>query len=300
MEVYGYIYMVRNLINGKIYFGITENNFDTRYGGDITKNTHNEHLKRSIKKYGIENFEINEQFDVAYNENNLWDLEDMYICLYNTLDPKYGYNKRRSGSKHRGHGKASEETKKKISENHADFSGENHPRYGKELSEEHKRKLSESHTGKKLSEEHKKNIAKATTGEKNPFYGKQHSEETKRKISETKKGKKYSEETRRKISEVQKGKKRSEETKRKISENHADFSGGNNPSAKKVICINTGQKFSTAKEAQEWCGIKSGVGSCCKGKSKYAGKHPETGERLRWMYYDEWLELNKNSDSNIA
>lgn len=114
MEVYGYIYLVRNKVNGKMYFGKTENDFKKRYSRNIAKYTHNEHLKNSINTYGIENFEIIEQFDVAYNEDDLWDLEDMYICLYNTLDNRYGYNKRRSGSKRKGHGKASDETRQKI------------------------------------------------------------------------------------------------------------------------------------------------------------------------------------------
>jgi len=39
----------------------------------------------------------------------------------------------------------SEETKQKISENHADFSGVNHPFYGKHHSEEAKKKMSKNH-----------------------------------------------------------------------------------------------------------------------------------------------------------
>lgn len=115
-EIYGYVYMIRNKVNGKIYFGITVNDFKRRYYGDIVKNTHNEHLKNSFEKYGIENFEINEQFDIAYSEDDLWDLEDMYICLYDTI--KNGYNVRRSGSKckGRGHFNMTDETKNKISE----------------------------------------------------------------------------------------------------------------------------------------------------------------------------------------
>jgi len=40
--------------------------------------------------------------------------------------------------------KHSEETKKRMKENHADFSGVNHPMYGKHLSKETKQKISES------------------------------------------------------------------------------------------------------------------------------------------------------------
>ena len=33
------------------------------------------------------------------------------------------------------------------------------------------------------------------------------------------------------------------------------------------------------------------------GKSKYAGKHPETKEPLHWMYYDEYLKLEEKDDN---
>lgn len=62
------------------------------------------------------------------------------------------------------------------------------------------------------------------------------------------------------------------------------------PGGKVVRCIETGQLFSSTKEAAEWCGLKShtGIQDCCKnngnGAHKSAGKHPETGEKLHWEY----------------
>ena len=76
--------------------------------------------------------------------------------------------------------------------------------------------------------------------------------------------------------------------RRKMSENHADISGGKHPKARKVVCVETGQVFGSITEAQKWC--HGGVESCCKHNQKYAGRHPETGEKLSWMYYEEWLE----------
>ena len=262
-EVYGYVYMVKNLVNGKIYFGITVNDFKKRYSGDISKYTHNDHLKRSINKYGIENFEINEQFDVAYNEDDLWDLEDMYICLYDTI--KNGYNERRSGSKHkgRGHFEHTEETKHKLSEA---MRGEKNPNYGKQHTEEHKRKLSET-----------------MKGEKNPNYGKQMSEEQKHKISEARKCQTLSEEHKQKIGQSIKGSK--------------------NGNAHKVICLETGQVFDCLVDAKKWCGLGShtSISENCKKKRKSAGKHPITSEKLHWMYYDEWLiDINNKNEQLIA
>ena len=369
-QIFGYVYLVKNLVNGKMYFGITENDFDTRYKhGDIS-NTHNDHLKSSIKKYGIENFEINKEFDVAYTEDDLYDLEDMYMCIYNTLDPKYGYNKKRSGSKHKGNGKLNEQTKQKISESRkGQHSGEKHPLYGighsdeskkkmsdsqkrlyeqgyvnptkgKHLSEEHKQRLSETrkqkfasgeitswNLGQKMSDESKQKMSKAHKGKtiteeqrqktsetmkkvwNDEDYRKRmsdihktrehepHSEETKKKISKSRKGqpsafkgKHHSEESKQKISDSLKGKKLSEETKQKLSENSFN--------ATKVICLETLQIFDTINKAQEWCNIKTGVGGCCRGKAKSAGKHPITKEPLHWMLYEDYLKLQEEEQNN--
>ena len=65
-------------------------------------------------------------------------------------------------------------------------------------------------------------------------------------------------------------------------QNHSNF-------CKNVICITTGVVFDKIIYAEKWCG-SGAVGKCCKGKCKTAGKHPETGEQLQWMYYNEWLE----------
>lgn len=56
---------------------------------------------------------------------------------------------------------------------------------------------------------------------------------------------------------------------------------------RKVVCINTGEVFLTAKEA----GIKYNVNvyNACRENGKTAGTHPITKERLIWQYYDEWL-----------
>ena len=109
--------------------------------------------------------------------------------------------------------KCSEETKKRMRENHADLSGKNHPNYGKRLSDKTKEKISDSKKGKK-----------------NPNYGKSPSTETRNKISESLKKNKYkrpsqkgrivSEETREKLRIANKGKKLSEEHKKKLSESH--------------------------------------------------------------------------------
>ena len=85
------------------------------------------------------------------------------------------------------------------------------------------------------------------------------------------------------------------------------FVGENNPTSKKVICLNTLQVFKTVTDACTWCGCgKGNLSNYCKDKmyiqDKTRGKHPETGEPLKWMYYSDYLEQqNKDkSDSKIA
>ncbi len=97
----------------------------------------------------------------------------------------------------------SEETRKKISKNHARYwlGKESHLR-GTKLSDEHRKKLSDSHKGYK------------------------HSEEAKRKMSEAKRGKKMKESARQKLiqrnigNKYNQGKKCSEEKKKRISESN--------------------------------------------------------------------------------
>lgn len=62
-----------------------------------------------------------------------------------------------------------------------------------------------------------------------------------------------------------------------------------------VICLNTGKVFYKVKDAAEYYGISRGshITDVCKGKAKSSGKHPDTKEKLKWMYYDEYIKINK-------
>ena len=66
---------------------------------------------------------------------------------------------------------------------------------------------------------------------------------------------------------------------------------------KKVICLNNKQIFNNLLEAQNFVKLKSmsGLSQCCSGLVKSAGKDPTTGESLRWMYYEDYLNsISKN------
>lgn len=138
-EIYGIIYKIKNMKNNKIYIGQTKSKrgFKGRYyrsgknlidrvknsyESEIKRGKHtNVHLHNSICKYGIDCWEVDEVFDIAYSKEELDYKEWFYIEYYNSTNSNYGYNKRNGGNSNR----CTEETKMKISKNHADCSYEN-------------------------------------------------------------------------------------------------------------------------------------------------------------------------------
>lgn len=174
MFVYGVIYKITNNINKKVYIGQTveSGGFNRRYRNNLKDYTHNKHLRNSIIKYGIENFEICKTLDVAFSQTELNIKESVWIRYYNSTNRKLGYNKKDGGS----HGKHTLEAKINMSKaqkayfsthnnhfkgkkrpqysgegnpnfgNHI-LSGEKHFNYGKHHSEETKQKIANSHTG---------------------------------------------------------------------------------------------------------------------------------------------------------
>lgn len=82
-----------------------------------------------------------------------------------------------------------------------------------------------------------------------------------------------------------KDKKHTSKTRELMSKNHANFLGDKHPRAKKVMCINNGMIFNTIKDAKEWIG-KGDIKACLNGRTKSAGRDPDTGEKLTWKYVE--------------
>lgn len=121
MDVYGIIYKIENLINGKVYIGQTtmDNGFNDRYNYRGKKdsiervyNYHrtlyeannpscNKHLLHSIKKYGVDKFAVVTIFDVAFSKNELDIKEECWISSYDSH--KHGYNQNDGGNGNKGH-----------------------------------------------------------------------------------------------------------------------------------------------------------------------------------------------------
>lgn len=62
-----------------------------------------------------------------------------------------------------------------------------------------------------------------------------------------------------------------------------------------VMCIQTGQVFSSIKDAAFWCGLISyaKIGECARGERKHAGHNPISKEPLSWVYVGH---INKKKD----
>ena len=212
---------------------------------------HNEHFTSAINKYGWENFEHIVLFDNLTKEEACI-LEQMYIALYDTMNPKYGYNNTSGGE----HYIPSEHTRKK---------------------------LSIAHKGITYTEELKKKIRKAKKGQT-------HTEETKRKISESEKGRTFTEETKRKISQSKKGKTFTEEHKRKLRENQVHYKGKNHVNAKAVLMFTLDgefvRRFDCVADASEYLGKNrnsSGISQCARRINK-------TAFGYKWIFEENYIK----------
>ena len=113
-DKYGIVYKIKNKINNKVYIGITsqKNGFIDRYnykGKGIERvykyhlyrkqnqQKYNNHLLASIEKYGEKSFEVEEEFDVATNKEELEEKEIFWIKYFNSDNPLFGYNNTTGG-----------------------------------------------------------------------------------------------------------------------------------------------------------------------------------------------------------
>jgi group I intron endonuclease len=148
LSAYGEVYVIRNTVDDKRYVGqaviISSQNrwygTQARWTGHKSDaRTHNEDkcrfLNAAIREYGEDNFEI--QAVLTCKVEYLTHYVDMLIIEYDTLNRDKGYNLRTAGR----NGKASEETKRRMSEA---MRGEKHHQYGKTRTEDERKKISQT------------------------------------------------------------------------------------------------------------------------------------------------------------
>lgn len=221
------IYFIINTINQKYYLGRAVNIRERYRYSSLEYSHHNEHLKRSILKYGRENFIIEVTEYPNITEAELIEIEQGLLDIHVGLPLCYNMSKFATGGNE---------------------AGENHPNYGKRrynngienryffpdeeipegyflgIMEETRKKLSEAKKGKN-NPNYKKKIYNNGFNEKSFSSQEKIPENFKigrllhvsQKISENTLGKKRSEVARQNISKAQKGRKISEETRKKQS-----------------------------------------------------------------------------------
>lgn len=69
--------------------------------------------------------------------------------------------------------------------------------------------------------------------------------------------------------------------------------------SKKVICLNTKEVFDSIKQAQKSYPDAKSISDCCRHIARSSGTHPITQEKLKWCYYDEYVNLSDEEIQNI-
>ena len=250
------VYIHTNKANNKAYIGITCRNVNDRWQnglGYLTKNKYGEYqqpaIARAIKKYGWNNFDHIIWADNLTKEQAC-KYERLLIALFDTQNPKYGYNIRQGGNDGGAGRIVSEKTRLRLSI--ANKGRVSHNK-GKPMSEEQKQKL---------------RVAFANS----PNRG----DEWREKISENRKGIKASDETKRHLSEIRKGHPVSEETRRKIGNAHLGKTVSKE-SAEKMgkahrkeafVCIETGIVYSCEYAIRLKLGIQNVKRACTPGSGR--------------------------------
>jgi len=276
LEVYGIIYRITNIVNGKVYIGQTaqEGGFYKRYnykgtGIERVYNYHkgrlkrkldaNKHLLSSIKTHGFKAFEIVEVFDIAFSQEELNIKEQCWISYYDSDNRKYGYNKNIGG----GSGCGFQHTEESKNKNRISKLEVSLPVICVNTNETF---LSLKQAGKKYNID-RKTISLACKGEYryaglNPITG-----------------------------EKMVWMYLNDYTIHKAEERMEDIEL--NVQFKKVVCLNNRKIFLSIGDANTYCGFRkdSGtIGKCCRGLQSTSGRFPD-GTRLIWAYYEDYIHM---------
>ena len=143
------VYKITNKLTNKVYIGITNQGSGARYRHHWYESRIGEPspIHRSMAKYGEENFTL-EIIDFADTYDELKEKEKYWIKWYNSTDRSIGYNLTEGGDGTFGR-MHSEETKEKIRQK----------ALGRKASEDTKKEMSESRKGK-CSDKQKEHLSK--------------------------------------------------------------------------------------------------------------------------------------------
>lgn len=176
-KIYGRIYCITNLINGKQYVGQTIKKISYRFNEHARANSP---LGEDIRKYGRENFKIDE-LEKRYSYEELNAAEKKWIKELNWKVPN-GYNRTDGGD-------GLLNPVKGIREKLVEAGKGNKRALGRKHTEDEKRKIRESNLGQKRTPETCEKFRQINTGLKA-------TQSTKDKMSAKRKGRKFTQEHR--------------------------------------------------------------------------------------------------------
>jgi len=133
------IYYHQNKINNKMYVGITKRKPYIRWGNNGIGYKHCTYFYNAIQKYGWDNFE-HVIFASNLTKEEACHMESILINKFQTNDKIYGYNVCEGG----GLPPVQYGERNYFFNNHQ-YSGENHPMYGKHHTDATRKKMSEHH-----------------------------------------------------------------------------------------------------------------------------------------------------------
>lgn len=143
----GYIYIITNIYNSKVYIGQTID-YSRRIKEHLyyKKRSHNPYIENAIIKYGINNFTHKVLFKFSCENSNIFrkildSMEKYYIAKYKSNSPNRGYNLTSGGGGMSGY----------------------------KITEAHRENLRKSHIGWVPTEETRKRMSKAQKGLKKPM-----------------------------------------------------------------------------------------------------------------------------------
>ena len=133
------VYLHTNKINDKKYVGITSRNPEDRWGNNGYNYNDSPRFWNAIQKYGWDSFK-HEILYTGLTKEDACNKEIELIASYQTTNPDFGYNLHSGG----GMPPIMIGESNPFYGDHR-FAGENHPMYGRKHSEETKRKMSQNH-----------------------------------------------------------------------------------------------------------------------------------------------------------
>lgn len=253
-----YIYCTTNKINNKKYIGQHHGPLNDDYLGSGI------YITKAIAKYGKQNF--SKEIIEICTEENIDEREKYWIDYYNAVEDEHYYNIMEGGQG----GDRWRCAKKWMQE---------HPEQAKQLYEKSGKQL--RHWVDTHPEEVKINIQKMLDASHN--YWRTHPKELEQRMALLQQKKKEWQQT------------HQEEHQKQIAK---WVKKGSETNSKPVICLTTNQVFDSISAAARYFNIyQSNISKVLSGERKSTGRHPETGKKLFWAWYEKKEEKILDKDS---